>query len=314
MARPGIGLAGCGRWGRLVLRDLIALGADVAAADPDPAARAEAEQIGARLAVADPLALPDADAYIVATPAVTHAEVTHILLARGTPLLVEKPFTTDTASAEHLADEGHGRLFVGHTWRYHPGIEMLGAIARSGELGETLGLRSTRTNWTSPRTDVDSVWNMAPHDLTLAIEILGEVPEPRAAIVEVHGGRAVAMTALLGARPWLVFDVSNRYRDKRREVRLHATGGVAVMQDPDDGQIEITKGDAASWPSETSFEARRFSSESALTRELRAFFEFVRGGPPPKSPAAEGVAVVRCLVRLRELAGLPADAPAGGQG
>jgi hypothetical protein len=86
------------------------------------------------------------------------------------------------------------------------------------------------------------------------------------------------------------------------------------MQDPDSGQIEITTGDAASRPSETSFEARRFPAESALTRELRAFLEFVGGGAPPKSPAAEGVAVVRCLVRLRELAGLPADAPAGGQG
>jgi predicted dehydrogenase len=313
MTRPTLGLAGCGLWGRLVVRDLILLGADVAVADPDPAAQAAARQNGARIAVADPQALPDADAYIVATPAVTHAAVAGVLLPRGTPLLVEKPLTTDATAAERLAAEGDGRLFVGHTWRYHPGVEMLGAIARSGEIGATLGLRSTRANWTSPRTDVDSVWNMAPHDLTLALEIFGRIPTPRAALAEIHGGRAVGMTALLGTDPWLVFDVSNRYPDKRREVRLHATGGVAVMRDPDSGQIEITRGDAASHPSETSYETRPFLGESALTRELRAFLDFVRGGPPPKSAAAEGVAVVTCLAHLRELAGLSAATPAGPQ-
>jgi predicted dehydrogenase len=151
---------------------------------------------------------------------------------------------------------------------------------------------------------VDSIWNLAPHDLTLAIEILGHIPPPRAAIVEAHGGRAVGMTALLGDDPWLVFDVSNRYRDKRREVRVHGTCGVAVMADPDAGRVEITRGDAASTPSSTQSETRAFSSESALTRELAAFLAFLDGGPSPKSSAAEGAEVVKCVARLRELAGL----------
>jgi predicted dehydrogenase len=183
-------------------------------------------------------------------------------------------------------------------------VQQLGEIARSGEIGPVVGLRSTRTNWTSPRTDVDSVWNLAPHDLTLAIEILGAIPAPRAAIAEVHEGRAVGMTALLGDEPWLVFDVSNRYRDKRREVRVHGRGGVAVMADPDSGRIEITRGDLSSSLSAAVNDVRPFSTESALTRELAAFLHFLDGGPPPKSSAAEGVEVVTCVARLRELAGL----------
>jgi predicted dehydrogenase len=163
-------------------------------------------------------------------------------------------------------------------------------------------VRSTRTNWTSPRTDVDSTWNMAPHDLTPAIEILGGIPQPRAALAEVHEGRAVGMTALLGAEPWLVFDVSNRYRDKRREVRVHGRDGVAVMADPDSGCIEITRGSAASRPSDVTVTTRAFSSESAVKRQLSAFLTFLDGGQVPKSTAAEGVDVVRCIVRLRELA------------
>jgi predicted dehydrogenase len=300
-----IGLVGCGLWGRLVLRDLLALGARVVVADTDPRARSDAEAHGAN-AVGDAAELSALDGVIVATPAATHTEVVSTLLRRSWPLLVEKPLTTDVAEAERLAELGRDRLFVGHTWRYHPGVQRLGEIARSGELGPVLGVRSTRTNWTSPRTDVDSIWNLAPHDLTLAIEILGAIPPPRAALAELHDGRAVGMTALLGDAPWLVFDVSNRYRDKRREVRVHGRDGVAVMADPDGGRIEVTRGDRTSPLSAARRVEEVSAAESALTRELRAFLAFVAGGPPPKTTAAEGVEVVRIVARLRQLAGLSA--------
>lgn len=271
-------------------------------ADLAEAARAAAAALGAHTVV-DLDDLPDVDALVVATPAVTHASVVDALLMRRVPMLVEKPFTTSVADAERLLASGGDRLFVGHVWRYHPGVEQLGDIARSGEIGPIAGLRSTRTNWTSPRTDVDSIWNLAPHDLTLALEILGHIPAPRAALAEVHGGRALGLMALLGGTPWLAFDVSNRYRDKRREVRLHGRDGVAVMRDPDAGQIEITRGTAAT-PAVPAIEIREFSRESALKRQLAAFLGALAGGPPPKSTAGEGLEVVRVLVRLRELAGL----------
>ena len=150
MKRTQVGLAGCGIWGRLILRDLLALGADVIVAEPAPEGRIAATTFGARALVMDPVDLPEVDAIIVATPASTHADVVTSLVQRGTPILVEKPFTTDVESAERLARDGQGRLFVGHVWRYHPGIELLGQIARSGEIGSACGLRSTRANWTSP--------------------------------------------------------------------------------------------------------------------------------------------------------------------
>ena len=307
MSRKTVGLVGCGLWGKLVLRDLLTLDVEVVVADVNAEARATAVSAGAR-AVTNDASLPSVDAIIVATPAATHNEVVTTLLGRGVPVLVEKPFTTNATDATRLAERGDGQLFVGHTWRYHPGVQLLGDIARSGEIGPVIGLRTTRTNWTSPRTDVDSIWNLAPHDLTLAIEILGHIPEPRAAVAELHAGRAVGRTALLGDTPWLVFDVSNRYRDKRREVRVHGREGVAVMTDPDSGRVEITHGDFTTTSSAVN-EVRTFSSESALTRQLSAFLAFVEGGPPPKSTAAEGVNVVTCIARLRELAGLTANGP-----
>jgi predicted dehydrogenase len=259
MARKVIGLVGCGLWGTLVLRDLSSLDAAVVVADTDDAARASATALGAT-AVRDAGALPDVDALVVATPAVTHADIVDALLPRGVPLLVEKPFTTSIVDAERLVARGGDRLFVGHVWRYHPGVEQLGEIARSGDIGPIAGVRSTRTNWTSPRTDVDSIWNLAPHDLTLAIEIVGGIPAPRAALAEVQDGRAV-------------------------------------------GLIEITRGDARTRTT-PAIEVRHVSRESALRRQLAAFLGVLDGGPPPKSTAAEGLDVVKAVVRLRALAGL----------
>jgi len=110
------------------------------------------------------------------------------------------------------------------------------------------------------------------------------------------------MTALLGGAPWLVFDVSNRYRDKRREVRLHCRDGVAVLPDPEGGYIEVIRGDMVTPPAAMKVERRSYSAESALERELKAFIEFLGGGPPPKSDAAEGLEVVKALIELRKLA------------
>ena len=76
------------------------------------------------------------------------------------------------------------------------------------------------------------------------------------------------------------------------------------MADPDSGRVEITRGDITSSLSAAADEVRPFSKESALTRELAAFLHFLAGGPAPLSSADEGVDVVRCVERLRDLAGL----------
>lgn len=297
-----LGLVGHGIWGRNILRDLRALGHRVWVAESADAARAAAAAL-AEGVVADPAELPaDLAGLIVATPASTHHAVVTALLPRGVPVLCEKPLTTDVAEARELVALAGNRLFTGHIWCYHPGIEALAAVARSGELGPVLGLRSTRANWTSPRRDVDSVWNLAPHDVAIAQFILGAIPPPRHAVAEVVHGRCTGMIATLGSDPWAVFEVSNRHADKRREVRLHCREGVAVLPDADAGRIDILASGDGPGPV---VEARPVSAESALTRELRAFCEHLRGGPPPRTDAAQGLAVVETLVALRRLAGLP---------
>jgi len=293
-----IGLVGCGRWGSLILRDLRALGCDVTAVARSPESTAAAEQGGAAGVVASQAELPEVDGMVIATPVSTHAFVAEEALQRGVPVFVEKPLTNDPETAERLAAEHGDRLFVMDKWRYHPGVEELGAIARSEELGRVIGLRTTRIGRERPR-DVDPVWVLAPHDLSIALEILGGLMQPRSAAADSVDGRALGLYGLLGESPWHVLEVSGRADERRREIVLACEGGLAVLPESYSEGVRIVRGDG------TDDALRPLSSELPLLRELRAFVDHLGGGPPPRSSAAEGAAVVRSISRLRQLAGLP---------
>ena len=164
-----VALVGCGRWGRHILRDLVALGCEVIVTARSDESRTRAEHGGAALVVESVADLPAVDGAVVSTPTTTHARVVEELLAGGMPVFVEKPLTDDPAGARALADAAPERLFVMHKWRYHPGIEALAAIASSGELGPVAAVRTSRVGWGNPHGDVDGVWMLAPHDISIVL-------------------------------------------------------------------------------------------------------------------------------------------------
>jgi predicted dehydrogenase len=303
--RTRIGLVGCGAWGRHILRDLVELGCEITVVARSEQAKATAESGNAARVVRSIAELPAVDGIVVATPTSTHADVIEELLPLGVPLFVEKPLTDDPDAAERLAAAAPERLFVMDKWRYHPGVELLGKIARNRELGEVVGLRTTRVGWGNPHEDADAIWILAPHDLSIALEILGSLPPAKAALADSIDGVATGLIAMLGEAPWLALEVSSRAIERRRELTLVCSEGVAVLPD---GYSEVVRIARAVDPTDTKppdSEVRPISAELPLLRELRAFVEHVNGGPPPRSSAAEGAAVVRALAELRALAGLP---------
>lgn len=298
-----VGLAGCGRWGRHVLRDLNAIGCAVAVADPDPAARAAAELAGA-LATSSVDKLPCSAGYVVATPTRTHARVASTLLARGAPVYVEKPLTASHEEALALTARAAGRLFVMHKWRYHDGVRRLGELARSGELGVIQGVQSSRLGWEGPHADVDPVWILAPHDLSIALEITGNLGVPRSAVLHRVGGRTLGIQALLGTAPWFSFEASAMHPVRRRELRVMGDEGVAVLSAADAQEILVMpRFDPAR---ERPAPARRIPlppAQPPLLLELQAFVGYLRGGPPPRSDAREGTRVVELIEALIKLGG-----------
>jgi predicted dehydrogenase len=221
-------------------------------------------------------------------------------------VFVEKPLTPDVAAAERLAERGAGRVFVMDKWRYHPGVQALVRLARSGELGPVVGIQTTRVGWTWPPKDVDAAWHLLPHDLSIAHEILGHFPEPRAATAEVVDGRAVTIHAILGERPWLCVQASGRRRRHFREVRVAFRDGAAVLGDSYADRLTITRGAdvQAETPAPAEARAIRDASEMPLRREIAAFLGHLRGGPPPKADVKDALATVRTIAALRKLAGL----------
>jgi predicted dehydrogenase len=297
--KPVLALIGCGRWGVHILRDLVSLGCEVHVAANSTASRERAVAGGAasfRERVED---LPAVSGAVVAVPTVWHADIIRRLMPRDIPIFVEKPMTPDAEEARQLAAELSGRLFVMDKWRYHPGIEALRDIARSGEMGPVIGLSTWRLDWGSPHADVDAVWILAPHDLSIALEILGHIPEPRAAVAESGVKGLSSLSAILGSDPWLRLEVSELYPAKRREIRLHLREGTAVLTDGYDTHVEITRRGPDGAPL---VEKRLVGDAMPLYRELEAFVGHLAGGPAPKSSAAEGAEVVDVLARLRTMA------------
>jgi predicted dehydrogenase len=248
--------------------------------------------------------LPAVDGIVVAAPTRLHAEIVEGVLERGVPIYVEKPLAVDPADADRVAADGADLVFVMDKWRYHPGVELLAQIARSGELGKIVGLRSTRNGWGNPH-DVDAVWILAPHDLSIGIEILGELPRPSTAIADSVDGYGNGLIGLLGGEPWLALEVSARSIERRREITLLCELGVAKLSDGYSDRVLVARQLDRRDTRPPEPESRPISTEMPLMRELRAFVEHVRGGPPPRSSAAEGAAIVRAIFELRALAALP---------
>mgnify|MGYP005856293287 CR=1 FL=1 len=256
---------------------------------------------GAAAVVPDQRSLPDVDGLVVATSTSVHAQAVEEALVRGVPVFVEKPLCDDAVAAERLASLGDGRLFVMDKWRYHPGVRELAAIVREERLGPVRGLRTVRVGWGRVHDDVDASWVLAPHDLSIALEVLGDVPEPRAAVADAAGSTVAGLDAILAAGDaWHVLSVSERSPAHRRVVALHCDEGVAVLGDGWDEHVTVIR------PSRNGPHEERVATpgELPLLAELRAFDEHLRGGPPPATSARDGARIVAAISRLRTLAGV----------
>lgn len=300
-----ITLFGIGAWGARIAGILRARGVTLDVVDVDTGRRDAAMEVGARSFDTRPRVAADSRGLIIATPSTTHFTLIRELVDRGLPIFVEKPLTADLSQARQLAGYRDRPIFVMHTWLYHPGIELITDLCTQGELGELLYLRTQRVNWTSPRKDVDAIWTLLPHDLTIIGAVLGYIPQPRVAVAEMHGRTARGLVCVLGEQPHVLVEISNRYWHKGREVRAHFTNGCASLRDEATAYLEIVHGDHLSEPGATRVTRRPFSLEpDPLSREIDAFLGFLNGAAAPRSTLEEGVAVVEQIDGIRRLAGI----------
>jgi predicted dehydrogenase len=194
-AHPGVvlfGVIGYGYWGPQLVRNLdrLVMGRVEIIADLSAERRqvAQFEHPNSLIASdAEVVLESDVDAVVVATPIRTHYRLAKTALERGKHVFVEKPLTANSAEAEELialAAERDLRLMVGHTFMYNPAVEMMRQLVLSGELGRIYYVDAIRANLGLFQPDINVLWDLAPHDLSILDYVLGASPLR----VSAHGG------------------------------------------------------------------------------------------------------------------------------
>jgi predicted dehydrogenase len=137
---------------------------------------------------------PDIDAVVVATPIRTHFRLAMDALLQGKHVLVEKPLAASSDECEEMIDTAQmvGRtLMVGHTFQYNPAVQKLRELVKRGDLGEIYYLDSARLNLGLFQRDIDVIWDLAPHDISILLHVLGQQPEAVSARGAAHVVKSV---------------------------------------------------------------------------------------------------------------------------
>lgn len=178
-----VGVIGYGYWGPNLLRNLLAQPAFsvTALADrrPDARARGGRSAPGLRLLedAEDILALPDLDAVVIASPVATHFKFARQALLSGKHVLVEKPMCSTVAESEELvaiAEKAGLTLMVDHTFLFTGAVQTITKTIQDGRLGKICYFDSMRVNLGLFQTDVNCLWDLAPHDLSIINHLMDD--------------------------------------------------------------------------------------------------------------------------------------------
>ena len=184
MARIPIGVIGCGYWGPNLIRNLSGCPLTEVAAvyDANPDRLAAIGRAFGYVKTVDSveqfLELP-LRAAAIATPVGTHFSLAKNCLEAGLHVLVEKPLATTAADAEELvalAARQSRILMVDHTYLFNNAIRKIKELVDADELGELYYVDSVRINLGLFQRDVNVVWDLAPHDLSIVEHVLGAGP------------------------------------------------------------------------------------------------------------------------------------------
>ncbi|MGE0353658.1 MAG: Gfo/Idh/MocA family protein [Gemmatimonadales bacterium] len=331
MKRVRIGVLGAGAWGRNHVRTVAGMAEAelVAIGDADAGVREKlARQYPATLVTGSvEEVLRTVDAVIVATPARTHAALALQALQAGVPTLVEKPFALSVPDAVRMAEaaaRGSVPLLVGHLLEYHPVVERLRTMIVEKTLGDLFYLYSQRVNLGQVRPDENALWSFGPHDISVALFLLGEAPVSVSAQGHSYLQQGIEDIVFLhmNFRSGVMAHVQMSWLDPHKERRLTVVGSkqMAVFDDMagreklriyDKGvdrppeyrsygeSLSIREGDIF---------IPRLPNTEPLAAELQHFVRVIRGEEPPRADAADGVRSVRVLAaatRSLQQGGMP---------
>ena len=178
-----IAVVGCGYWGSKHVRVLSSMRdvLQVIAVEPDANMRRGINKTFPNVRTASALVdiLHEVDGVVVATPPHSHVDVALTALRAGRHVLIEKPIATSLKDATRIMNAGDSSgaiVMAGHTYEFNPVVHDLRRRIDAGEFGEIRYIHSARLNLGLYRTDVNVVWDLAPHDVSIMNFLIGESP------------------------------------------------------------------------------------------------------------------------------------------
>lgn len=320
-----IALVGTGHWGPNIAHSMQATGmaemAWLCDLETDNLARAIMHCPGARTTtdLADILADPDVKAVAVSTPTVTHYHLARQVLEAGKHVLIEKPMTTTVADAESLVQLAESKglvLMVGHVFMYHAGIRMLKELIDSGEIGDIYYLSFERTNLGPVRTDVNALWDLASHDISILCELMDGPPDSVSAIGQPFLNSSIedVIFATFNYDDGRKAHVHASWLNPRKIRHLTVVGSrkMVIWDDLDDrAPLQIVDKRVESPAPGTFVEHKTVCVDGGtiipplpvpppLQEECRHFLECVETNATPRSDGKNALMVVRILVAASE--------------
>lgn len=324
-----IGVIGCGYWGPNLIRNFSHLkGTDVAVCvDLNEERLAHMRSLYPNIETATDyrrmLARPDIDAVVVATPPETHFKLTMEALRAGKHVFVEKPLALSSADGATMVAEAETRkrvLMVGHTFVYTAAVNKIKEVIASGELGEIMYISTTRVNLGIFQENINVIWDLAPHDVSILNYILDCMPEsvstqagsyirkkvedvafltlryPNRVIAHVHvswlNPNKIRSTTVVGSRKMLVYDDVSALE----KIRIYDKGVTVTPHYDTFGEFHLSYryGDIL---------IPRLDDSEPLKVACQHFVECVNDGVPSRSSGAHGLEVVRVLESAMESLG-----------
>jgi predicted dehydrogenase len=258
----------------------------------------------------------DVDAVVLATPVSTHYRLSLDALHAGKHVLVEKPLAASTEEAMEIAEAAerhHLVAMVGHTFQYNPAVNVVRDLIESGELGRIYYINATRTSLGLLQPDINVIWDLAPHDVSILLHILRSEPFQVSAQGQVYIQRRrriheVAYLTLLFPSGVLA-NVRVSWLDPVKQRQITVVGSQKMLVYDDIAETKVTlydKGVEVPPYSDTPEEFRisyRHGAETPVPLEWReplrveceAFRDWITTGKRACSDAWIGVKVVQVL-------------------
>jgi predicted dehydrogenase len=318
------GVVGYGYWGPNVVRNLDRLeqAEMVAVCDQSANARKKVEKAYPDVMVTDNavdlMSRTDIDAIAVVTPVWTHYELAKAALENGKHIFVEKPFTSNKAQAEELielAARKNLKIMVDHTFLFTGAVQKIKQLLDEGSLGKLYYYDSTRVNLGLFQHDVNVVWDLAPHDLSIMDHLIKASPEAVVATGQTHlnGHEDIAFITLYF--PDRVIAHVNVNWLSPVKVRTTLIGGekkMLVWNDLEaDEKVKIYDKGVSVTSQEGLYNllvnyrsgdmwAPQIEQVEALTRELSYFVDCIANDQVPLNDGKAGLRVVKMLEAATE--------------